>query len=87
MFSCFDCLHFSIANSLICETSSSQPLWDRSTEKATETELPDEVTVVCNGMEGTYIRKFHAYVLDVSVLFHFLHLERILFVYNYATLS
>ncbi|XP_010469021.1 PREDICTED: histone-lysine N-methyltransferase ATX3-like isoform X1 [Camelina sativa] len=32
----------------------------KSTEKATETELPDEVTVVCNGMEGTYIRKFHA---------------------------
>ncbi|KAF3526271.1 hypothetical protein F2Q69_00049695 [Brassica cretica] len=30
-----------------------------STEKATETELADEVTVVCNGMEGTYIRKFH----------------------------
>ncbi|KAH0874295.1 hypothetical protein HID58_071657 [Brassica napus] len=28
-----------------------------STEKATETELADEVTVVCNGMEGTYIRK------------------------------
>ncbi|CAE6079104.1 unnamed protein product [Arabidopsis arenosa] len=32
----------------------------KSTEKATETELRDEVTVVCNGMEGTYIRKFHA---------------------------
>ncbi|CAN6935842.1 unnamed protein product [Brassica oleracea] len=31
----------------------------KSTEKATETELADEVTVVCNGMEGTYIRKFH----------------------------
>ncbi|EFH54655.1 hypothetical protein ARALYDRAFT_907712 [Arabidopsis lyrata subsp. lyrata] len=32
----------------------------KSTKKATETELRDEVTVVCNGMEGTYIRKFHA---------------------------
>ncbi|XP_024012806.1 histone-lysine N-methyltransferase ATX3 isoform X2 [Eutrema salsugineum] len=32
----------------------------KSTEKATETELPDEITVVCNGMEGTYITKFHA---------------------------
>ncbi|KAG7561702.1 Zinc finger PHD-finger [Arabidopsis thaliana x Arabidopsis arenosa] len=32
----------------------------KSTEKTTETELPDAVTVVCNGMEGTYIRKFHA---------------------------
>ncbi|KAJ0255646.1 Histone-lysine N-methyltransferase ATX3 [Hirschfeldia incana] len=31
----------------------------KSTEKATETELADEITVVCNGMEGTYIRKFH----------------------------
>ncbi|XP_013588915.1 PREDICTED: histone-lysine N-methyltransferase ATX3 isoform X4 [Brassica oleracea var. oleracea] len=34
-------------------------LFNSSTEKATETELADEVTVVCNGMEGTYIRKFH----------------------------
>ncbi|CAN8253989.1 unnamed protein product [Cochlearia groenlandica] len=29
---------------------------------STETELLDEITVVCNGMEGTYIRKFHAIV-------------------------
>jgi len=72
-------LHFSIA--IICEISS-QPLWDWSTEKATQTELPDEINVVCNGMEGTYIRAFHAYVLDVSALFQFLHLERILFVYE-----
>jgi hypothetical protein len=42
------------------QNSSSQPLWDRSTEKTTETGLPDAITVVCNGMEGTYIRKFHA---------------------------
>ncbi|CAH2063183.1 unnamed protein product [Thlaspi arvense] len=34
----------------------------KSTEKTTEAELPDEITVVCNGMEGTYIRKFHAIV-------------------------
>ncbi|VVB06535.1 unnamed protein product [Arabis nemorensis] len=32
----------------------------KSTEKTTETELPNEITVVCNGMEGTYFRKFHA---------------------------
>ncbi|AEE80251.1 unnamed protein product [Arabidopsis thaliana] len=32
----------------------------KSTEKTTETGLPDAITVVCNGMEGTYIRKFHA---------------------------
>ncbi|KFK35363.1 hypothetical protein AALP_AA5G275500 [Arabis alpina] len=32
----------------------------KSTEKTTETERPDEITVVCNGMEGTYFRKFHA---------------------------
>uniref|UniRef100_A0A1J3CX27 Histone-lysine N-methyltransferase ATX3 n=1 Tax=Noccaea caerulescens TaxID=107243 RepID=A0A1J3CX27_NOCCA len=31
----------------------------KSTEKSSETELRDEITVVCNGMEGTYIRKFH----------------------------
>uniref|UniRef100_A0A0D3CV78 Uncharacterized protein n=1 Tax=Brassica oleracea var. oleracea TaxID=109376 RepID=A0A0D3CV78_BRAOL len=28
-------------------------------KKVTETELADEITVVCNGMEGAYIRKFH----------------------------
>ncbi|KAF2592117.1 hypothetical protein F2Q70_00044238 [Brassica cretica] len=43
----------------VLQENTKQLEYRRLQKKVTETELADEITVVCNGMEGAYIRKFH----------------------------
>ncbi|KAG2720563.1 hypothetical protein I3760_02G041100 [Carya illinoinensis] len=44
-----------------------QPKVNSSVENRGETVLPEKVTVVCNGMEGTYIRRLHLVICNCGL--------------------
>ncbi|XP_042505067.1 histone-lysine N-methyltransferase ATX5-like isoform X2 [Macadamia integrifolia] len=52
--------NFELSDSEIWQTK--QSLWDRSTKNTGQLLLPDKITVVCSGIEGTYFPRFHLVV-------------------------